>query len=123
MIVYELTVEQLRRINTGFIGYHEYPKSYTCDSCYSSYAYYDTAEDIVCDIVVRLAKSHYFPNGNKRTATVMYSILCDDLELEALPDSEVDKAIEEITGDHAAGLEPEAFDRYCRLLFPYLSRN
>jgi death-on-curing family protein len=113
-----LTSEQLRSINMNFVSYHEYPKSYRSDACYSSYLYRETIEEQITDIVVKLVKSHYFPDGNKRTAVAVYFLLCKNAHIKCLPDEKVDKAILQIASEHVIDISDVTFNKYVKLLFP-----
>lgn len=117
-MTYPLSSDDLRELNIGLIGYHEYPKSYTSDGCFSSFMYRDTIEEQITDIVVKLVKSHYFPDGNKRTATLVYFILCKHAKIKSISDSKIDKVIEYIAADHVIDISDETFNKYVKLLFP-----
>jgi len=47
-----------------------------CSGCLSSYLYYNTIEEQIASIVYSLIKGHYFIDGNKRTAFVVFIFLC-----------------------------------------------
>lgn len=47
-----------------------------CSGCLSSYLYYNTIEEQIASIVYSLIKGHYFIDGNKRTAFVVFILLC-----------------------------------------------
>ena len=117
-MILKLSAEQLRKINMKFVGYHEFPKSYTSSACYSSYGYRETIEEQISDIVVKLTKSHYFPDGNKRTASTIYGLLCDYACLKGISDNTLDKVIEYIASDHVIDISDETFSKYVKLLFP-----
>ena len=117
-MTYSLSSEDLRDLNIGLIGYHEYPKSYMSDACFSSFMYRNTLEEQVTDIVVKLVKSHYFPDGNKRTATLVYYILCKHAKIKSVSDSKIDKVIEYIVSYHVIDISDETFSKYVKLLFP-----
>ena len=45
------------------------------DGCFSSYMYYDNIRDQIASIVVSIIKGHFFVDGNKRTALLVYILL------------------------------------------------
>lgn len=46
------------------------------NGCYASVDYYESLEDKIAPIVRALIKNHYFFDGNKRTALVVFIGLC-----------------------------------------------
>lgn len=52
------------------------------DSCFSSIDYYDDIESKISSIIRAIIKNHYFLDGNKRTALVVYFVLCSAYNIE-----------------------------------------
>lgn len=71
--------DMIAKINAHILG-----KSYSeidlqrarkSESCFSSFYYYESKEEQITSIVLSIIKNHYFVDGNKRTAFVVYILL------------------------------------------------
>lgn len=82
------------------------------DSCFSSYAYYDTLELQVASIVSSIIKNHIFVDANKRTALAVFLILCllNDLQIKHTS-KELAYLFENIAANHYT------VDQVAKLLF------
>ena len=67
--------DAIEKINYDIVG-SKRDKDSTYRSCFSSYYYYETDEEQISSIVLSLVKGHYFMDGNKRTAFIVFTALC-----------------------------------------------
>ena len=70
-----IDAESINKINELILGKKT---NRDCSACLSSYSYYDTIEEKISSIVYSLVKSHYFIDGNKRTALIVFTTLCEE---------------------------------------------
>lgn len=81
--------------------------------CLSSYFYYSSLQEQITSIVVNLVKDHYFLDGNKRTAFIIYVTLCELNNLTPVSGAEQQAAaFIEIAVTH------KDISAYASLLFP-----
>ena len=82
------------------------------NSCFSSYMYYDDIRDQIASIVVSIIKGHFFVDGNKRTALLVYILLSSLNKIKYITNQkEQVKAILEIA------VSGRTIEYYSRLLF------
>lgn len=72
-----LDSSDIKEINTIITGHGDVLNDSMLESALSSYHYYETTEEQICSIWRGLIKNHAFRDGNKRTALVCLSIMCD----------------------------------------------
>lgn len=106
-----LTPERLIAVNAA-LGYHPLNTNLV-GSCLSSWHYYADVQQQVSSVVYGVAKNHAFQDGNKRTAVVIYYVLCNKLHLPPLPDNEMFDTILQIAKSTDMTIEQVA-----TLLFP-----
>lgn len=73
--------DAIEKINYDLVG-SKRDRDSTYKSCLSPYYYYETDEEQIASIVLSLIKGHYFMDGNKRTAFMVFTILCKFNEIE-----------------------------------------
>lgn len=79
-----ITAEEIIYINKS-IGYSPLNSSLV-ESSLSSVNYYDDVKHQISSIVRSLVKNHAFRDGNKRTAALVYVMLCEDNRLKIKSD-------------------------------------
>lgn len=110
-----LTPERLIATNSA-LGYHPLNTNLV-GSCLSSWHYYTDITQQVSSVVYGIAKNHAFQDGNKRTAVVVYYVLCAKLHLPTLSDSAMFDTILQIAKSTDLTIEQVA-----TLLFPSVSK-
>jgi len=106
-------VDSIVEINENFTGTKcNIDRRKKVSGCFSSYYYYDSPEMQITSIVVSLVKGHFFVDGNKRTALMVYLILCNDNGLKYITDKKTQLCVfERIASNH------KPIEYYVNLLF------
>jgi death-on-curing protein len=72
-----LDTQDIKDINKIVTGHGDVLNETMLESALSSFHYYETEEEQVCSIWRGLIKNHSFRDGNKRTALICLSVMCD----------------------------------------------
>lgn len=105
-----LTVEAVVETNKS-LGYHPLNISMV-GSALSSWHYYDDVESQIASVILGICKNHAFQDGNKRTATLTYYMLCNVLGFVSLADDKMFDTIIMIASSN------KDVDAVRKLLFP-----
>ena len=70
------SLEEILKIHADTLGLARPLDVPRVASCLASIDYLDSVEEKIASITRSLVQNHYFPDANKRTATIVFVLLC-----------------------------------------------